>query len=170
MTSIHRLREESGIQRVGEIVVVGPPGAEKQPFLSSLCPHVEITNQDIILGRLPIHDELMLYCYGVSYGQGFAWDLVGRKMLGYVILFDWFDDASFAASKEIIEFTASYFSAPFIIAGDLGDRPHTVPESAVRPYIGLSTMSKFMFCRSSKPASVRKVVATLLDLLIEKLD
>jgi len=170
MKIMQPLLEAGGIQRVGEIVIVGPPGAAKQPFLSALCPQVEITNQDIILGYLPIHDELMLYCYGISYGQGFAWDLVGRKMLGYIVIFDWFDDTAFAGSKEIVEFTASYFSAPFIIAADLSDRPLPIPESAVRPPIGLSTMSKFMFCRSSKPASVRKVVITLLDMLIEKLE
>ncbi len=168
--NMNRLREESGVQRVGELVVVGPPGAAKQPFLSALCPRVEIANQDIILGSLPIHEELMVYCYGISYGQGFAWDLVGRKMLGYIVIFDWFDDQSFAGSKEIIEFTSSYFNAPFIIAADIGDRVLPVPECAIRPHIGLSAMTKFMFCRSNKPDSVRKVVVTLLDLLIEKLE
>jgi hypothetical protein len=169
-TSMQRSTNENGVQRVGEIVIVGPAGMAKQPFLQALCPQLHTTNQDILLGALPVNSELILYCYGITKGQGFAWDLVGRNMLGYVVLFDWYDESSFAACGEIVDFMAASFSAPFVVAADIGIRPLPVPESAVRPNIPLSPLSRFLFFQSHKPASVRKVVITLLDVLLEKLD
>ncbi len=162
--------DECAIQRVGEIVVVGPASAAKEPFLQAICPERFVANQDVLLGAMPINSELLIYCYGITHGRGFAWDLVGKKMLGYVVMFNWFDDDAYAACREIIDFTTRNFSAPFVVAADYGIRPLPVPESAIRPNIPLSPLSKFLFFQSHKPASVRKVVVTLLDVLLEKLE
>jgi len=166
---MQRQSKESGIQRMAEIVVVGPDGAGKRAFLQAFCPTIHETDTGILLGAMPINSELVLYCYGIGYDRSFAWDLVGRKMLGYVVCFNWFDDQAYAACREMVTFTSSAFSAPFVVAADLGLQPLPVPESAVRPNVPLSSSARFLFYQSHKAASVRKVAATLLDLLLDKL-
>jgi len=166
---MQRQSKESGIQRMAEIVVVGPDGAGKRAFLQAFCPTIHETDTGILLGAMPINSELVLYCYGIGYDRSFAWDLVGRKMLGYVVCFNWFDDQAYAACREMVTFASSSFAAPFVIAADHGLQPLPVPESAVRPHIALSSSARFLFYQGHKPASVRKVVTTLLDLLLEKL-
>jgi len=166
---MQRRSEESGIQRMAEIVVVGPEGDGKGAFLHSFCPILHETEAGILLGEMPINRELVLYCYGIGYDCSFAWDLVGRKMLGYLLCFNWFDEEAYAACREMVTFASSSFAAPFVIAADHGLQPLPVPESAVRPHIALSSSARFLFYQGHKPASVRKVVTTLLDLLLEKL-
>lgn len=167
---MQRYADECVSSRAGEIIVVSPGGAEKEMFLQAVCANVYSGEKDLLVGILPINRELILYCYGITYDRGFAWDLVGRKMLGYVAVFDWFDDSSYAACREAITFTSASFSAPFVIAANLGLKPPPVPESAIRPNIPLSPHSKFLFFQSHKPATVKKVIITLLDVLLEKLE
>jgi len=166
---MQRRSEESGIQRMAEIVVVGPAGEGKHAFLHSFCPILHETGAGILLGELPINRELVLYCYGIGYDCSFAWDLVGRKMLGYLLCFNWFNEETYAACREMVTFASSSFATPFVVAADHGLQPLPVPESAVRPHIPLSSSARFLFYQGHKPASVRKVVTTLLDLLLEKM-
>lgn len=161
------------LQKVGEIVVVGPPGSAKQPFLDAFCSEVTIADQDILIGRFPINSDLIVYCYGISHDQQsppFAWDLIANKMIGYIVIFDWYNETSFNNTKNILDFTTHHFPSPFVIAADLGEKPIPIPEAACKPYILLSNNSRFMFYRSSKSASIKKVVVALLDILLEKID
>ncbi len=161
------------LQKVGEMVVVGPPGSDKESFLKSFCTEVTIADQDILIGRFPVTNDLVVYFYGISHypdASLFAWDLIAKKMLGYIVIFDWNKNNSFQYAKQIIAFTTAHFSCPFIIAADLQNHPSNIPETATKPFIMLSNNCRFMFFRSNKPATVKKVVVTLLDILINKLD
>lgn len=161
------------LQKVGEIVVVGPPGSAKQSFLKSFCPEVTIADQDILIGRFPVNSDLVVYIYGISHDPEsplFAWDLVAKKMIGYIVIFDWHNETSIEQTKQILDFTTHHFSTPFVLAADLQNNPCAVPEAACRPYILISNISRFMFFRSTKPATVKKVVISLLDILIHKIE
>jgi len=161
------------LQKIGELVLVGPPGSAKQSFLNAFCTEVTIADQDILIGRFPINNDLVIYCYAISHDPQtppFAWDLVAKKMIGHIVLFDWADDASFQNAVNILDFTSSHFHSPYIVAADLKDEPYPVPEAAARPFILLSRAGRFMFCRSGKPASVKKTVTALVDLLLEKME
>jgi hypothetical protein len=161
------------LQKTGELVLVGPPGSAKQAFLNAFCPEVTIADQDILIGRFPINSDLTLYCYAISHDPAvppFAWDLVAKKMIGYIVLFDWNSDASFNSAVQILDFTTAHFNSPYIIAADLKEEPLPVPEAATRPYILMSRAGRFAFCRTGKPASVKKTVAQLIDLLLEKME
>lgn len=161
------------MQKVGEIVIVGPPGSAKDSFLRSFCAEVTIADQDILIGRFPINNDLVVYCYGISHYPDaplFAWDLIAKKMLGYIVIFDWHKPNSFQDAKQIIAFTTTHYNTPFIIAADLQNNESDIPESATKPFILVSSNCRFMFFRSNKPATVKKVVVSLLDMLIDKID
>jgi hypothetical protein len=162
--------EESGAQKAAEIVVVGPKGTQLPAVLHALCHDARETDSGLMIAFLPVTSELTLYLYGVSDIERFAWDLVGRKMLGYVVIFDWFNPDTFHECCRFIDLASANFSAPFIVAADHGMQPLPVPENALRPDIALSPLSRFVFFQSHKPASVRKVLVTLMDVLLEKLD
>jgi ABC-type cobalamin/Fe3+-siderophores transport system ATPase subunit len=161
---------ESCIQRAAEIVIVGPEGAGKKAFLQAFCSPIYGSDENVVVGSCQISSDLILYCYSVGYTHSFSWDLIGDKMLGYIAIFNWYDELSFAACRETVHFASSHFSAPLIVAADLGLKPLPVPESAVRPFIPLSPSAKFLFFQSHKPASIRKVVVTLIEVLLEKLE
>ena len=157
--------------RIGEIAIVGPEGAAKQSFISAVCPQVILTDQDVIFGRLEVSEDLRLFLYGIgSDGQtyDFAWDLLAQKMLGYIVLFDWYDEQSFESSKQILDFLTFRFEAPVIIAADVRDRPYPVSEKIYSPDISLDVNGRLTFCKSGDPRSIRKVVVSLLDSLIAR--
>ncbi|HOT95951.1 MAG TPA: hypothetical protein PLG50_13050 [bacterium] len=167
---MHRTLDEGAIQRTAEIIVLGPGGAGNREFLQAFCPDLRQGCGDLLLGSLTVHRELVLYCYSIGFGQEFAWDLVGGKILGYIAHFDWFDGASYNACRDLVNDTSSDFTAPFVVAADLGLQPPPVVESAIKLDIALSPSARFLFFQKHKPASVRRVVITLLDLLLEKLE
>ena len=78
--------------RIGEVLVISPPGSLNQSFINAVCQKLEHQDNDVNFGRLPINDELALHLYGLPMKQmdnPAAWDLISPKMLGYILLFDW---------------------------------------------------------------------------------
>lgn len=163
---------ETELQHIGEIAIIGPTGSAKYHFIHSLCRKPIITDHDIIFGRFDVNPELSLFLYGIGYEYeqvNFAWDLVANKILGYIVLFDWYNDQSFKVAQNILDFLTAEFDAPITVAADVFDRPFPVQTSIFRPSISLSHQTQFTFCRSNNPASVKKVVVSLLDMLINRL-
>ncbi len=167
---MQRTEDEGAIQRAAEIIVLGPGGAGSRTFLQAFCPDLRLGREDLLLGSLTIHRELVLYCYGIGYRQSFAWDLVGTRMLGCIAHFDWFDEASYTACRDLVDDTTAAFAAPLVIAADLGQQALPVVEGALKPYTLLSPSARFLFFQSHKPATIRRVVLALLDLLLERVE
>ncbi|HNW59755.1 MAG TPA: hypothetical protein PKI62_08785 [bacterium] len=167
---MQRTKDEGGNQRAAEIIVLGPGGAGSRAFLQAICPDLQPGYGDLLLGALSVSRQLVLYCYSVGYRQEFAWDLVGGKMLGYIACFDWFNQESFRQCRDRVDEISSGFSAPFVVAADLGEQPLPVPACVVKPDIPLMPSARFLFFQSHKPASVRRVLITLLDLLLETME
>ncbi len=157
-------------QRVGEIVIVGPPGSAKYEFINSLCKDVVITDQDVIFGRLPVGKDLLLFLYGVGYNGknfDFAWDLIAPKMLGCIILFDWYNQQSYEGANKILDFLTQQFSAPLVLAADVRSNSYPIEECLFSAGITLSSHVRFLFYRSSDANGIRRAAVSLLDALIE---
>jgi len=75
----------------------------------------------------------------------------------------------FPETKEMIDFLALRVEAPIIIAGDVQDHPFPVGQRIFQPSITLSRQTKFMLCRLSERTSVKKIVISLLDALIDQM-
>ncbi len=160
----------SATPRIGEILVLGAHGADVEFFLRAFCTTVVVTDQDILLGQMTVSRTLSLYCYGINPSppqKTIAWDLFAKKMLGYIVLCNWFDEASFSDCKKIIAFATRHFDAPFVVAADVGEQTLPYGETLRRPEIVLSAGSRFIFCRKHNVVHVRKVMLGLINLLLE---
>ncbi len=156
-------------KKIGEILVIGSSNSSHDSFLYSTCPRVMKSDQDIIFGELKIEPELSLFLYGVSSNGAYnkiAWDIIARKMLGYIIVFDWFDEASCDIAQKNIDFLGHRFEAPLIIAADIKEKPLPIKKTIVDPYISFSGKEKFTFCNSKSVASIKSVFASLIDVAI----
>lgn len=159
-----------GTQRVGEILVIGAQGADLSSFLRVFCTSVAVTDEQILIGQVDIAHALSLYCYGIeiqSQRKTVAWDLLAKKMLGYIVLCNWFEKTSFSDCKKIIGFTTSRFDAPFIVAANVGEQSLPYGENLRRPEIVLSACSRMIFYRNRNSVHIRKVMLSLVDLLLE---
>ncbi len=157
-------------QRIGEIVIVGPPGSAKYEFINSLCNDVVITDQDVIFGRLPVSRELLLFLYGVGYNGknfDFAWDLIAPKMLGCIILFDWYNLQSYEGANRILDFLTQQFSSPLVLAADVRGNPYPIEEDLFKAGISLASHVRFLFYRSTDATGMRRATVSLLDTLID---
>lgn len=160
--------ESESAKRIGEIMIVGPPGSQKQSFIQSLTPDVQITNQAIVFGQLEIDAKLMLFLYGLDAEAPFAWDLIANKLLGFIVLYNWYDNASLDKAMNLVDFLSDRFSAPLIVAADVYSRPYPIVENRFRPALHVTSFCQFLFCKSSQRESVKSVIVSLLDMLLER--
>ncbi len=159
--------------RIGEIAVVGPDSAVKSSFIRSGCDEIVVQNQHLIFGRLRINSQLMLHLYGLDYHDeqnNPSWDLVAKKLLGYIILFDWSNPVSFAAIESAVDALPARYRLPVVVAASLDNNPESLPSVLMNADLNVSRSSEFTFCNTAEPESVKRVLATLVDSVIAKLD
>ena len=169
MTSFQTQNE---IQRTGEIVVISSYDTENNNFIKAVCPEIHQTNQNIMYGRLDISETLCLLLYGIGFASNksnFAWELIARKILGYIVLFDWYEGKSFSETKEILDFLTNQLNAPILVVGELKKNQTGFQQNVYTPSISLSNQVKFTMCHSSNVSSVNKVLISFLDTLIERM-
>jgi signal recognition particle receptor subunit beta len=158
--------------RIGEIAIVGPDNEEKRLFIQSVCQKLELAAENITFGRLPINDQLVLHLYGIAiqpHSQPIAWDLIAKKMLGYVVLFPWSDADSFDRIKPILDHLLSRYDVPVVVAASVSNGRQPVPQQFYEGGVSLTAEGKFMFCDVRNPTSVRKILLALVDSLINKM-
>jgi len=161
---------EKVTQKIGEILVIGSSNSSQSSFLYYTCPKVMKSDQDIMFGQLEIEQNLHLFLYGISSNgakNNIAWDLIDRKMLGYIIVFNWFDEKSYELAKKNIDFLHIRFDAPLIIAADIIDKSLPIKKTIINPFISLSNKDKFTFFNSTSAGSVKSVLSSLIDVVSE---
>ena len=160
-----------GIPRIGEIVVVTCSHSNHWSFLRTVCDNCEMTNQQVVLGQTKINDELYLYLYGINANgdiQDFAWDLIVNKMLGYIVLFDWYDYDTFAHTLKTIDFLTERIDAPLVVAADVHDQNLPIAPTMFEYGIPISPQGRFSFCSSGDRKSVMAILRTLVEMLIDR--
>lgn len=159
--------------RIGEIAIISYKAYENEDFIRSICRKIDIEQEAMSFAHFEINDQLALHLYGLSIDRqtkSLSWDLISRKILGYIIIFDWEDKQVFEATKPIIDHF-SYADVPIIIVGSIKDKKDPpIPEKFFQPEgILLSPNSRFIFSQINDSASARKVMVLLINMLIEKL-
>ena len=157
--------------RIGEIAVLGAHANERRNFIASVCTQLEITTPHFAFGRLTINEQLTLHFYGLavqSEGQASSLDLLSRRMLGYIVLFPWQDDPAFATIKPCIDYLTTRHEAALVVAA------HT-PQAGLLPSLAVmqegmvvNNEGKLAFFEENDPASAKRVLLSLIDLLIER--
>ncbi|MCG3121100.1 MAG: hypothetical protein ALAOOOJD_04054 [bacterium] len=158
--------------RIAEIAILGPNHEERRLFIQSACQKIELTNDNITFGRLPINDQLVVHLYGVglqSEAEALAWDLLAKKCLGYIVLFSWQDEASFERLKPVLDQLAARYDATMVVAAHVANGKLSVPPALYEEGIAVAAEGKFMFCDVRQPASARKILLALIESLLDKM-
>jgi hypothetical protein len=155
--------------RIGEIAILGPSHEEKRFFIKAVCHKLELTNDNITFGRLPINDQLVLHLYGLTSPSEVAWDLLARKCLGYIVLFPWQNAESFERLKPVLDQLATRYEATMVVAAYSPNGKPPVPPTLYEEGIAITAEGKFMFCDVRQPASARKILLALIDSLLDKM-
>ncbi len=158
--------------RIGEIVVIGASLQSESQFIKTICQKIEQKNHSVSLGELKIGEQLLLYLYGVSAVKPIneaAWPLLSAKILGYIIIFDWYQPQAIPTVRKILDFLNENYPAPIVLAGNLNGQQDDSEGKLLAQHISFSNDEKLCFCRTSDERSCNDAVITLLDILIGKL-
>ncbi|UCE07307.1 MAG: hypothetical protein JSW07_04550 [bacterium] len=160
--------------RIVEVAIISSKFHEKENFIRSICKKIDIKNDRLCFGHFEVNDQLELYLYGISVdnkNKSICWDLISRKTLGFIIIFDWEEKKILDATKPIIDYFSRNFNAPIIIVANIKDKKNPpVPDKFFQPDgIPLSPNSRFTFGQIDDPKSARNAMVLLVNMLIEKL-
>ncbi len=158
--------------RIGEIAIVSPDREAKDRFIQTACQDIEMNGEEISFGRLQIDEQLTLHLYGITAtadSGSYSWDLLFKKMLGYVMVFDWFAEDGLDRVTDLLDLLTARYEAPLVIAADVNDKALPVAEAFVNGGIPLGREASLVFCRGSDRKSVRRVLATLIDTVLARL-
>lgn len=159
--------------RIGEIAVLGPGLNNKYEFIKVICDEVVVKTDKLIFGRLQINEQLIIHLYGLNLDAqkvNPAWDLVSKKLLGYVVLFNWNNPDSYSDAKSIVDTLAARYKIPIVIAANLQNGKSDIPPQLVNAELNLSPQAELMFCRLSDPASIKHVLVTLINSVINTMN
>jgi signal recognition particle receptor subunit beta len=100
-----------------------------------------------------------------------SWDLVSKKLLGYVILFEWQNEASIHKIKSTIDTIADRYTVPLVIAANINGNNSTniIPQQFIDNTLELSKESQFKFFNVTDPESARQVLLVLIDALLDQM-
>ncbi|MFQ5639769.1 MAG: hypothetical protein ACE5IR_17425 [bacterium] len=159
--------------RIGEIAIVGPDLDSKKKFISAVCDEIVIETKSLIFGRLQINDQLLLHLYGAEIPEkesNPAWELVSRKLLGYIILFNWNSSESYSSATSTIDSLTDKYNLPLVIAADIKNGQTPVPNELLNAQMSLTEQGQFTFCKLSDPESAKKVLIMLINSVLERMN
>jgi len=159
--------------RIGEIAIVGPGIRAKQQFIKTVCDEIVVENNDLVFGRLQINEQLVIHLYGLEFTDTEiepALDLVSKKLLGYVFLFNWGRQDSYSEVVSTIDSLTSRYNSPLVIAANLQNGSSEIPSQMLNVDFDISSEGQFTFFRLSDPESVRNVLVMLINSVIDKVN
>lgn len=157
--------------RIAEIAVLAPHAEQRKKFIAAICRHLEVESEQLTVGRLAINDQLVLHLYGLALapeGKAPAWDLLARKLLGYVTLFSWQESESFERIKFSIDQVTSRADAALVVAAQIAGAEPPALQALRDEGLLLNQQGKFTFYQEDDVESMKKVLLTLIDLLLER--
>jgi len=161
--------------KIGEIAIISHSSRQRDNFIRSICRKIDLENELVSFGRFEINDQLGLHFYGISIDKqdsDLSWDLISRKMLGYVVIFDWEDLISLESVKPIVNGFAETLRAPFVIVGNVPDMSKPpIPKIFFQDKgIHLSPNFRFTFGQVDQPECARKILTLLIDMLLDRVE
>ncbi len=152
---------------------MGPDILPKQQFIKAVCDEIVVENNDLVFGRLQINEQLVIHLYGLEFTDTEiepALDLVSKKLLGYVFLFNWGRQDSYSEVVSTIDSLTSRYNLPLVIAANLQNGSTEIPSQMLNVDFDISSEGQFTFFRLSDPESVRNVLVMLINSVIDKVN
>lgn len=159
--------------KIGEVAVISHDQQSRDNFIQAICKHIDIRNESISFGRFDVNDQLALHLYGINIDKensDLSWDLISRKMLGYVFIFNWDDQISLETIKPVIDNFTNSIKAPFVIIANTKDSQNAPIPNAFYKDKGLilAKNCRFTFSQLNDTRKVRDVLLLLVDMLLEQ--
>jgi hypothetical protein len=158
--------------RIAEIAVIAPEAEARKNFIAAICGRLEVTGEQLTVGRLAVNEQLVLHLYGLAAPAATitpsAWDLLSRKLLGYIVLFSWQDQASFEQIKPGLEQITAAGETALVVAANVAEAELPALQALRDKSILVNAQGKLTFYQEAEAASMKKVLLTLVDLLIER--
>ncbi|NSW53159.1 MAG: ATP/GTP-binding protein [Anaerolineae bacterium] len=168
-----------------KIVVTGPFNAGKTQFIRSIS-EIDVVNTErkisskaemvksqttvaMDFGRITVDDELILYLFGTP-GQrrfDFMWEILSEGMLGFVVMVDSTRPETFREARRILETFRAYAPTPYIVAANKQDLPDAWDLGDMRLALRLADDVHLLPCVSTDKETVKKVLITLLESILE---
>ncbi len=165
-----------------KIVVAGPYAAGKTEFINTVSEietvktEAKTTKKDekskkdhttvaMDFGRIKIDDDHILYLFGTP-GQSrfdFMWDILGKGMVGLVVLVDSTDPKTFHEARKIINFFESRYPAPFVVGCNKQDLDGAWDPQDIRTALDLDDDVQVLPLVAKDKESVKKVLLALLE-------
>ena len=121
---------------------------------------------------LPINEQLVLHLYGlaapIAAQNPPSWDLLARKLLGYVVLFAWQDQTSFEQIKLGLEQITARAETALIVAANVAAADLPALQALRNKSIFVNQQGQLTFYQEDDPQSIKKVLLALVDLLLER--
>ena len=159
--------------KIGEIAVITPNSKTSENFIKSICKKIDIRNGVVSFGRFNANDQLGLHIYGISLDnkeKKLSWDLISRKMLGYIVIFDWEDQISLETIKPILDKLSDNLPTPVIVVANVKN----INQAPIPPIFffpdgtHISENFRFSFLQANRPESAKKLIVLLMDMLLQK--
>lgn len=156
--------------RIGEVLIVGAKAINNSDMIRKICPQIETDERGICCGVLPVGNQMALQIYGVHWKRSarhFAWDLLCRKALGVIVVFDWEQMETFQEAEAILDYFNDQFEIPSVVAARLEASTSPLPEEVYRGGLTLSKLTRFTFYQSNNPQSIRQLIVDLININLE---
>jgi small GTP-binding protein len=170
-----------------KVVVTGPFNAGKSTFIKSVSEITVLSTERQVsdfsgegsgettvamdFGRITVSDDVVLYLFGTP-GQArfsFMWETLSEGMLGFVLLVDTSEPASFDDAKEMIRFFTDMSDVPFVVAANKVEPDDTEMIRQVRTQLGLADSVPLLPVNAKDKDSVKAVLLGLLYEILESM-
>jgi hypothetical protein len=170
-----------------KVVVTGPFNAGKTTFIKAVSEITVLSTERQIsdtsgegsgettvamdFGRITVSDDVVLYLFGTP-GQerfSFMWETLSEGMLGFVLLVDAEDSASFADAMSMIRFFRSMSDVPFVVAANKVPAEDVETLRATRAAIELDDDIPLLPVDARDKESVKAVLLGLLYRILDSM-
>jgi len=168
-----------------KVVVTGPFNAGKTTFIKAVSEITVLSTERQVsdavgdgggettvamdFGRITVSDDVVLYLFGTP-GQArfsFMWETLSEGMLGFVLIVDATEPATFEDARGMISFFTEMSDVPFIVAANKVSADDLVTLQQVRSDLQLADSVPLLPVNARDRDSVK---AALLGLLYEILE
>jgi len=170
-----------------KVVITGPFNAGKTTFIKAVSEITVLSTERQIsdasgegsgettvamdFGRITISDDVVLYLFGTP-GQerfSFMWETLSEGMLGFVLLVDADDKASYEDAKSMIAFFRNMSDVPFVVAANKVSATDMKTLRAVRTAIALDDEIPLLPVDARDKESVKAVLLGLLYRILDSM-
>ena len=123
-------------------------------------------------GRNSVDRDLVLYLFGTPGHERFdvMWEILGERMLGYILLVDSSRDESLVEAVGILVACRRMARVPFVVALNRADGLNPADEQHVRAVVELDGETAVTPCDATNRESVKAVLLAVLYGAVGSLD